>query len=1241
MIYRRLLFLTLALVLSALPTDVLGENVQSRIVVKLAPEAQALGLSQYSGMIDGLLEEGAIAAESPLFSEKQSHGPILASSGSDFPFDRYRIVVLDETADGEAILEALSSLPEIDNAEFDYPIELYERPDDPELVNEWGLENVGQQYPGIWRRDGTYNDTLIIKQGTPGADIHVASTWTNTAPRARPLIVIIDTGLDIGHPDIVDNLWVNPGEIAGNGMDDDHNGYVDDTHGWDFSGNEVAIGQILVGDNDVSDDVGHGTHVTGTVGATSDNGIGIAGVCIDAKVAGLKIFPNAVMSVAAKAIVYSVNIGAEVINMSWGSPFRSTILLDALTYARSQGVLPVAAAGNFGNDMGTFPASFPVSMTVGASNSDDEVTFFSSFGDWLSVIAPGRDVLSLRAAGTDMYAENGEPEVRIINDNYYLADGSSMSAPHVCGVAAVLLSYSPGLTPDRLQEIIEQSADDIVHPYGDADSTFVGWDRYSGHGRVNVDAALAMLHGTLAKFSLPYSRQIITTDMDIIGYAYSESGDSYSIDISPTNDMTDWNNITSGSANVQGGSLGTLPISGRVGDYTLRLSVGDDNVAYRRVTMIAERLFEIDLPRPGDTVSWFLTVRGSALDPELESYGVFLKSNEDDAEWDTIFESSEAVADSLLCEVSLGIFQSGDYTLRITGYTPTEEIHRDVAITIEDKLIGTFPQPAPQGGVLHFAAAVCNIDGEGDPEVIVSSREGVVALESDGTPFCCGWPNLWGADCYSAVSAFDINLDGISEIAVISEYGLELFDCYGARIEGFPKIKPTGYMSNSYPTPLLADLDSDGEYEILWIAMNGHVYAYRSNGMPYFASLDGEFASTHASYYFGAMVPFLTCVDIEGDGEAEVIAGYSSSSHGGAVYVWQAENGQPKWGAEPMIAQVGKLRGNCMADFDQNGTYDIAVVGRTINDTVFAAIMNVHGDYLPGWPKVLRNRLQHLVTYPAAADIDGDGYPELVFSISSLDNGEIYIMRYDGTLYSPNLSGDGSYFAAIDGALGNVVIGDVSGDGLVDVVVRAGSVFPGVAFERIYAFDREGDIIDGWPIYTYASPTQVLSTFHTPALADIDSDGLLDLVSTSDDNHLYVWRLETPYDPDNIPWGQFLHDSRKSGVLPGRGAPTASDDEHEGVLPESFSLGQNYPNPFNPTTTIEFYTDRSAHVSLHIFNILGQRIRILMDAPMELGKHSVVWDGRDDSGNDAASGMYFYRIQAGSNVQTRKMVKLK
>ncbi len=1282
----RVFFLALLILpILLLPGDASGEEVNYRVIVKLRSGAEAAGLSEYSDRIDGLMRLEELVAEGPLFPEYAQRSSLSTGSGPTFPFDRYRVVVLGENADGAAVVDELGGLPDVEYAEFDYPIELYARPNDPGLVNEWGLENRGQQYLSIWRRDGYYNDTLVMATGTPGADIHVAATWIGSKPRVRPLVVIVDTGLDTEHPDITANLWSNPGEIGGNGIDDDRNGFIDDVHGWDFSGDVAAIGQIIFGDNDVSDSIGHGTHVAGTIGATSDNGIGVAGVCSEVWVVGLKIFPNALMSVASRAIVYATDIGAEVINMSWGSPYRSTILLEALTYARSHGVLPVAAAGNFSSDMSSFPAAFPVSFTVSGSNSDDEITWFSSFGSWVDIAAPGRDILSLRARGTDMYASSGEPDVRIIDSHYYLADGTSMSSPHVAGAAAVVLSYAPGLSPDQVQEILEQSADDIVYPYGDTDSIFVGWDRYSGHGRVNIEAALALLDGTRAKLQTPHARQMVTSDTDITGSAYSESGDSYSIDLSLTSDQSTWENIASGIANIVDGKLGFLSTAGRTGDYTLRLSVGDEFVTYRRFIIASERHFNIDSPEAGDTVSWFLTVRGSVVDPEFIGYKVFLrpggqgnqvpnpvtreisqsvseamwaklgqsgdnftqpsfpdaKQGSSSDEWDLVFESTRLVADSILCGVSLGSYQSGDYTLRVAGYTPSEEVNREIEITIEDKLIDGFPQFAPLGGNVHFAPAVCNIDGTGDPEIIITSRTGANAIESDGTPFCCGWPNLWGVDCYSAPAAYDINGDGLAEIAIITDNELEVFDCYGARLEGFPKYKLTGYMAISYPTPLMADLDFDGQHEILWISMDGHVYAYRPNGMPYFASLDGEFANTESGYFFGSIVPFLFCVDLEDDGENEVIAGYSSAGRDGCVYVWQAKNGQPRSGSTALVRRFGKLRGGCIADFNQDGEYDIGLVGRTSTDTVFAAIIDGYGNFLPGWPKLFTDRWQYLVNFPAAGDIDQDGYPDLVFSISSLDNGEIYVLRYDGTAYTPHLAVDGSYFAATDGTLGCVVLGDVSGDGAVDIVARVGSVFPGVGYERVIAVDKDGEVIDGWPIHTYAPQSRVLSTIHTPVLTDIDRDGYLDLICSSDDDQVYVWKLDTPYDPDNIPWGRFLHDSRNSGILPGRGALSSADEsDQETAIPSSFSLSQNYPNPFNPTTMIEFDLRSSMHVNLQIFNILGQHVTTLIDAPLEPGRHQVIWDGCDYKGNDAASGLYFYRIQAGSNSQTRKMVKL-
>ena len=1219
-----------------------GADTFDRIIVKLEAESSSADRTPYTDAIQDLSNRRLIKEETALFIESAAKQSRNRSAIAEFPHKLYRVIVLEDAEDLETTLQQLNSTPGVIYAEPDYPIELFEIPNDPYLTRQWGLRNTGQAYLGIDRIDGPNNDVLVLKQGASGSDIHVEAEWNSNDPTVRPLIVIIDTGLDTGHPDIADNLWTNPGEIPGNGLDDDHNGFVDDVLGWDFSGDETAIGEIIVGDNDVSDSVGHGTHCSGIIGATSNNGLGVTGVCQDAQVVGLKIFPNALMSIASLAVIYAVEIGGDVINMSWGSPYSSRTLLEALRYARSNGVLPVAASGNFGDDRILFPASLDVVLTVGACNSNDEVTFFSSIGNSLDVVAPGRDVLSLRAAGTDMYAQNGEPEIRIIDYYYYLADGTSMAAPHVCGVAGVLLAHSPGLTPDELQDITTTSADDYIFPYGNTDTSFYGWDRYSGHGRVNLEAALSLLDGTMAKISSPYSGQMVTADVDIVGYAFSASGGDYIIELSETRDQNGWEQIASGTANVTGGYLGTLPVSGRTGDYTLRLTVDGTATSSRRLTLAPERLFTVNSPQSGETVLWFLTVRGSVLDPEFESYRVELKSIEPSSNWDEIYSSTRVVVDSLLCEASLGRFISGDYTLRVTLVTSSGEFGEDIPITIQDKLMGAFPQHGPLNGTLHYAPTLCDVDGDDTSEVIVSTSEGIAVFRADGTPFCCGWPNLYGVDCYGAPSAYDIDGDGLSEIAVCSEFGLNLFDAWGAKMDSFPKEIPSALLANSFSTPLLADIDTDGQHEILWISDDGEVYAYRPNGMSYFASLDGWFASTQAGYFFGSIVPFVFSTDLENDGEIEVIASFSSARHGGGLYVWQAKNGQPRGGhTEALIASLGKLRGGCIADFNNDGEYEIGVVGRTqVEDTVYAAILDGDGNYLPGWPVYLNDRLNFLVNYPAAGDVDDDGYPDLVFTISSAFNdGEIYVLRYDGTPYRPNLSEDGSWFATLSGALGCPVLGDVSGDGDVDVVVRAGSVFPGSAYERIFALDNDGQILSGWPIYTFAGLIAT-STIHTPILADVDNDDMLDLICTSDDGQVYVWKLETPYDPELIPWGQYLHDSRRSGILPRDTLITAADFPAPEQLPGEFTLGQNYPNPFNSGTRIDFEIESTSDVTIEIFNVLGQKVRTLLDESLKFGKHFVNWDGMDDRNSEVASGVYFYRMKAGSHVELRKMVKL-
>lgn len=1219
----------------------------TRIVVKLASEGAAASGGEFALKLESLVSDGAVLKESPVFGKLLNEKSVAASGGDGFPYSLYRQIIVDESSDisAESILSDIDRLASVEYAEPDRLIELFEVPNDPHLENQWGLWNVGQEYLGIVRIAGFENDSLVMKSGISGAHINPGPVWDDDQPGPKPLVVIIDTGLDTEHPDIIDNLWTNPLEVPDNGIDDDHNGYVDDWMGWDFSGDESDLSEDLVGDNDVSDDRGHGTHCAGIAGAVSNNGMGVAGVCPYPDILALKIFPNALMTVAGRAIIYAADIGGEVVNMSWGSPYESQFLEDALNYAKSKGVLLVAASGNTGDDSRHFPAALDMAMTVGASNSDDEVTFFSTYGDPLDMIAPGRDILSLRAQGTDMYAENGEPELRIVEGFYYLADGTSMAAPHVVGAAATVLSYAPGLDPDSLQAILQRSADDIVYPYGDTDSIFPGWDRYSGHGRLNLGAAIAMVSGRMAKIQYPYHGEPITENVEVSGYAYSDLSENYVLRIAPVSDMDDWSVVGQGPADVADGPLGYLDISGLVGDYILELAVGSSYSVRKRVVILSESRFEVTSPGEQEIIEWFLTVRGSILDPEFERYAVDIRSNDDPgATWVNLVSSTEFVSDTIICAKSVGEFRSGSHTIRVTMTTASGDQVREINIQIEDKLVGIFPRPGAMDSTIHFSPSVFDLNGDGEMEIAVGGVAGVSMFRSDGGAFCCGWPNLFGVNCYSAPAVADMDGDGLAEVAVVSEDGLHLFDAYGAKIDSFPKYQTTGLLTNSYPIPLLEDFDDDGIMEAAWIAESGNVYAYRLNGRSYFASLNGLFAETESGYYFGSYVPFISSVDFEGDGTKELVAAFSSHFDKGAVYVWNTLDGQALAGNESArIRTLAKLRGICIADFDADGVYDIAAVGRTETDTVFAAIIDHHGNYHPGWPQIFPDKWNVIVNPPAAADLNDDGYKELVFTISSLFNkGEICALKHDGEPYRPLPSGDGSWLVTVNGSLGSPVIGDVSGDGKVDIVVRAGSVLPSQAHERIFAFDSEGKLIDGWPIYTFASPAQVTSRMHTPALTDIDSDGELDIVSTSDDGQVYVWRLEVPFDPDKIPWGQFMHDSRHTGVLPGRGSPIAADDPvDDGILPTDFTLSQNYPNPFNPATKIEFYAPRSGAVKIEIFNLLGQKVRTLYEGEVKAGRHSVTWDGTDGSGEDVASGLYFYRMEASASVETRKMVKLK
>jgi subtilisin family serine protease len=269
--------------------------------------------------------------------------------------------------------------------------------------------------------------------------IQATTAWDLT-PQGPPVVVaVVDTGVDVSHPDLSGMIWSNPGEVA-NGADDDGNGLVDDLQGWDFYNNNSSVY-----DSPSVDD--HGTHVAGTIGATRSNTIGVAGVADNVRLMPVKFLGGAdgqgTTSGAINAITYARQKGARIINASWGGPDHSDALCDAVSAAVSAGVLFVAAAGNDGEDNDVVvsdPADCPSPgvVSVAASTSADTLAGFSNFGlTTVDLGAPGQSIHSTLPGGT-----------------YGAFSGTSMAAPHVSGAAALVLGQVPTLSPTALRSAL-------------------------------------------------------------------------------------------------------------------------------------------------------------------------------------------------------------------------------------------------------------------------------------------------------------------------------------------------------------------------------------------------------------------------------------------------------------------------------------------------------------------------------------------------------------------------------------------------------------------------------------------------------------------------------------------------------------------------------------------------------------------------------------------------------------------
>jgi subtilisin family serine protease len=460
---------------------------------------------------------------------------------STFPWQQYAVIrALNDIP--KSIITSIATNPAVEYIQQSAVYSVYSSPNDSAFNSQWNLHRTG-----------------------------VASLWKNgTIDRSLPAVRVgvIDTGIDDKHPDLKDAVYMNPGESGGgkeqNGIDDDGNGFVDDWKGYDFVEQETEdAGDWNIRDNDPSDENGHGTSVSGIIGADANNGIGLTGI-FPAAIVPLRAFGkngNGNDIDIAAAIIYAADNGVDVINMSFGDIVRSSFLNDAVRYAYAKNVVLTASSGNDGSDGPHYPSDFPEVISTGSVGQYDNRSFFSSHSPSLDIMAPGEQIITAAMGGgyTDQFA------------------GTSAASPHTAGIAALIISLDKKrsltdpahhrLTNEEVKGILINSADDAGEP---------GWDGLYGAGVINAQTAVQSVSGSVIKIHSPgLDEQLSGPVTPIIVTALSPYLSSVSLSVNSVASPEQWNELYS-TTNIQY-RKDTLLLwncsAYAPGMYTLRLSV--------------------------------------------------------------------------------------------------------------------------------------------------------------------------------------------------------------------------------------------------------------------------------------------------------------------------------------------------------------------------------------------------------------------------------------------------------------------------------------------------------------------------------------------------------------------------------------------------------------------------------------------------------------------------------------------
>jgi hypothetical protein len=932
-----------------------------------------------------------------------------------------------------------------------------------------------------------------------------------------------------------------------NGVDDDGNGYVDDLSGWDADDDD--------GDEYDHRYFGHGTGRAGIAAPETNNGLGVAGVCPDCPLMNVRIDDTFVCNSenVAKGAIYAIDNGAKVINMSLGCTTASRLSRGAFDYATAKNVLAVNASANEFSFHHNFQSIFDDVMTIGGvtPNSRTLTTTwlqkanFSNYGAHLDVVAP-TDVPS-----ANMGRSGSEPNNAAYSDT---ASGTSSSTPHAAGVAALvfarardlidasLLPVGPlalkDISAQEVRQIINRTADDVTPADGTTYAVAVGWDKYTGYGRINAKAAVDRVGATTippeADIDSPDWYTLVDGTVAVKLYANARWASTFAwtlevgsgVEPATFTPFASQSGLASSpalsSANRVDNFTASWPTAAlATGLYTLRLRVTDNlgNVGEDRMAVWVRH------PDPQDMPGFPKTFDGS-----LESLSVALVDLDDDNTLEIVLANGNGEVHA--------IREDGT---ELAGFPVHTDLPRHLPLATSDAFDGN-----PANGEVPLAytpviggVAVADLDRDGVQEIVVGA--------SDGQVYC------WHADA-SPCSGFPVSTDhGLSR----DPYPPHTQHVNASRGEAIGA------------TPALGDLDGDGALEIIAGSADEKLYVWHADGTrmaPFPVQLfDASMVAGVDAIAPKAIISSAAIADVDGDGQNDIVVGTTESyatpapapppapGGSGRAYLVHADgtiaSGWPvkptsiSPSAVPLVAE-GVGTSPALADLDGDGRKEIALTAflgdATIyrsDATTFATMQGAFGatgagsdlDETTAEGGLARTSDQpnhFYVGEGAFADLAGLG--QLSYTAPTVGNGLLAIASGSGSpaLFDHLLSVWNATTGTQAPAFPRVIedwqfftgpsVADISGDGLPEIIATSGGFF-------VHAFNTAGVEPAGWPKLTGQWQTS------SPSIGDLDGDGSVEVVQTARLGTLFVWKTAgATCQPDQ--WRKFRHDEWNTGT---------------------------------------------------------------------------------------------------------------